>query len=77
MSPGAVFKRPKLELVDALILMANSMYEVGRKQTSIGYYYLSLEAIHLASAIIHSSLVSEKGYIIGFVLHLLSPYMVD
>ncbi|MBZ4217955.1 hypothetical protein, partial [Klebsiella aerogenes] len=59
-APGYVFKRPKLELADALILMANSMYELGRRQSSIEHLYLSLEAIHLSAAMMHSGLVSAS-----------------
>ena len=54
--PGFMLKRPKLELADALILMANSMYELGRRQNSIEHLYISSEVIYLASALMHSGL---------------------
>ena len=56
-SPGGALKRPKLELADSLILMANSLYELGRRQASIDLLYLSLEAIHLSAAMMHSGMV--------------------
>ena len=37
--------------------MANSMYELGRRQGSIEHLYLSLEAIHLSAAMMHSGMV--------------------
>ena len=60
-TPGSGFKRPKLELADSLILMANSMYELGRRQTSIEHLYLSLEAIHLSAAMMHCGLVRNPS----------------
>lgn len=58
-TPGYLFKRPKLELADALILKANCMYELGRREKSMEYLYQALEAIHLSAAMMHSSMVSR------------------
>ena len=57
-SPGAVFRRPKLELADALILRANCLYELGRRDSSIEHLYQALEATHLSAALMHSSMGS-------------------
>lgn len=56
MGTSSTFKRPKLELADGLILMANCMYEIGRRQSSVEHLYLSLEAIHLSAALMHNSM---------------------
>lgn len=61
LSPGYMFKRPKLELADALILKANCMYELGRRGRSMEYLYQALEAVHLAAAFMHCSMVSDGG----------------
>lgn len=56
LSPGYLFKRPKLELADALILKANCMYELGRRGRNMEYLYQALEAVHLAAALMHCSM---------------------
>jgi hypothetical protein len=56
MGSDRTFKRPKLELADSLILMANSMFEIGRRQGSVEHLYLALEAIHLAAALMHNNM---------------------
>lgn len=55
--PGHTFKRPKLELADALILKANCMYELGRRDSSVEYLYQAVEAVHLSAALMHCSMV--------------------
>lgn len=69
LTPGYLFKRPKLELADALILKANCMYELGRRSRSIERLYQALEAVHLAAAFMHCSKVREcvdnAGYTMG------------
>lgn len=58
-TPGLLFKRPKLELADALILKANCMYEMGKRDQSIEHMYQALEAMHLAAAMMHNSNVGH------------------
>lgn len=62
-TPGYLFKRPKLELADALILKANCMYELGRREQSVEYLYQALEAIHLSAAMMHSSMVGDGVWV--------------
>lgn len=57
--PGLAFKRPKLELADALTLKANTLYELGKRDRSIEHLYQTLEAVQLSAALMHTCQVRE------------------
>lgn len=63
--PGPVFKRPKLELADSLILKANGMFELGRQEKSLEHLYQALEAIHLSSALMQTSQVRDRQAVLA------------
>jgi len=56
-SQSLTLKRMKLETADALTLRANCMYELGKREGSVQHLHGALESIHLAAAMMHSSMV--------------------
>ena len=72
-SPAGTFKRPKLELADVLIVRANCMYELGRRERSMEHLYGALESVRLAAAMMHTSMVCGICFLDAIWFRVLPP----
>ncbi|KAL6761395.1 hypothetical protein V8C86DRAFT_2536998 [Haematococcus lacustris] len=55
--PGYLFQRPKAELVDILALRAGCLLGLGKRDRSLDHLRQAMDAIYLAAAVSHSTMV--------------------